>query len=361
MSRSWTPKPHFRGGRAYYKGFLRATTGLLCVLMLASCGQSTPSGYPGSRESSDTLQPLTVPPNPGDGPPLPGTTGAPKTADGLPALQVKGVNTKLFSNRVSNEADRLERLENAVQELRNDFDSMVPAIVRLVAIEGDIQALIKQLEVLSGDPSGISTEEIPVLEESRLNEPYPAQGSAPASLAPLSVTETGDSYPLPAPSAPVAQEQMAAPPAVPAPPAAGTQMPAPVAAATAPPVPLTSQAPAAQVPPATQGTAVRDVRVGEHPGKTRIVLDVSGKTSFTADLDNQERILVIEIPEAGWTTALQKDFSASPLLSSYRVEALGDRGSLLIFQIKKPATIAYKAAMDNPGGKTQRIVIDLSQ
>jgi hypothetical protein len=47
---------------------------------------------------------------------------------------------------MSDEADRLDRLENAVQELRNDFDTITPAITRLVAIEGDIQKLITQLD-----------------------------------------------------------------------------------------------------------------------------------------------------------------------------------------------------------------------
>lgn len=246
---------------------------------------------------------------------------------------------------MSDEADRLERLENAVQELRNDFDSMAPAIVRLVSIEGDIQALIKQLEVLNGDAGAVSAEQIPVMEESALNQTtIPAQ-SLDAPVPPLNITadeetQTGALDPPPV------QEPIPAPYMPPL-------APAPVVVATPPPA-------APPVTPRNSGTSVLAVRVGEHPGKIRIVLDVSGKSpAFTADLDNNEKILVVELPETGWTAEAQKAFTGNPLLSLYRIEKLGENGTMMILQLKGTSSIGYKAASNNPDG-TSKVVIDLN-
>lgn len=373
MSRPWTSKPHFCGGGALYKGFSQGTLGALCALLLASCGQSVPAGYPGSSESSTqsgTLQPLTAPPNPENRPPVPGTTGQEKTADGLPALHVMGNNTALFSERMRDETDRLDRLENAVQELRNDFDAMSPAIVRLVAIEGDIQNLIQQLEGLTGD--AMPSADVPPIEEAALDAPIDAadddvpvlppiatDGSIPPqNILPDEAAMSNDAAlpPLSQP-APIAQERAAMPNGSPYPageptaPADSAQAPSAAAAVATTPAPAPAMA---------SGVNVMDIRIGEHPGKTRIVLDVSGKSSFTADLDNQERILVIEIPAAGWNAALQQTLSSSPLLSSYRVERLDNGGSMLILQLKKAAVISYKGTMDDATTKGQRLIIDLT-
>jgi hypothetical protein len=356
MSRFWTPKPHFRGGRACFRRKMLGTLWLLCALLLPGCGESPPRGYAGST-TSDTLQPITAPPGSKESPPLPGTTGAPKTADGLPALSAKGVNTALFTQEVKDEVARMERLENAVQELRNDFDAMSPAIVRLVAIEKDIQNLISQLEVLTGNepPPPVEPIDSAMLEDIEPVQPAPVPlpaalaettaSNAPAQLQPQQLPSAQETAAAPV-SGPPAPEQAPPPPIAQSPPQEAVP-----AAATAAPVPLQ--------PAANNGPAVTAMRVGEHPGKLRIVLDVRGKTSYTADLDNNEKILVVELPKTAWTAESQKSFSGNPLLSSYRTEAMADGGTMLILQLKSASSIGYKAAIDNPDGGS-RIVIDLT-
>ncbi len=362
MSRSWTRMPHFRGARAHLKGNWLSTAGLLCALLLSACGESTPGGYAAGASSStqsETLQPIVAPPHSGDSPAAAGTTGTAKGADGLPLLQPsKGVNTALFAEKLGEDA-RLDRLENAVQELRNDFDAMSPAIVRLVAIEGDIQNLIKQLEVLTGGNNEVMPTDIAPMDEAALEAPVapveaapvptPAEPTPTAAVpdsAPSDVSEKPEPLP-PVPllsSPPLAQE-------------ARTEM-----ASGPPAAPETPPPPVAAGPPATAtagGPAVESMRIGEHPGKIRIVLDVSGKTSFTADLDNEEKILVIEMPTAAWNTDVQKAFTDNPLIASYRTEKRDDGGTMLILQLKSKTSIGYKSAMDNEDGKGQRIIIDL--
>jgi len=54
----------------------------------------------------------------------------------------------LFSEPLSDEADRFDRVENAVQDIRDEFDKMSPSINRLISIESDIRELHDQLKIL---------------------------------------------------------------------------------------------------------------------------------------------------------------------------------------------------------------------
>lgn len=87
-------------------------------------------------------------------------------------------------------------------------------------------------------------------------------------------------------------------------------------------------------PPASTGPAVTGIRTGLQPkGITRIVLDLSGPTPHHSDLDNEEKLLLVETPEAGWSAALNGTFADAPLLVSWTTEPLpdgkGTRSSLL--------------------------------
>jgi len=333
MSRLWTSAPFFNGGIRYFKGLSLGLCGVLGALALSSCGGS-PQGYSGGVDTktataSQTLKPLTLPPAAGEKPPLSGMTGAEKTADGLPVLTPKGTNTDLFSEKLSNETARMDRLENAVQELRNDFDSMAPAIVRLVAIEKDIQNLIKQLEVLTGSEPAPPMAIDPVSEEALIDAPAmltPPPAAAPQTLPPVA----------PSPSA---------------------QEPAPQIKAEGPPAPTASPTP----PPPVVKTeaAVQGFRVGEHADKTRLVLDVRGHPAFGVDVDNQEKILVVDLGKTAWETAAQKSFDTAPILSSYRTETTADGSLLLIISLKKEAKIIYQGFIKDEKEKGGRIIIDL--
>jgi hypothetical protein len=104
---------------------------------------------------------------------------------------------------------------------------------------------------------------------------------------------------------------------------------------------------------------VRDLRIGEHPGSTRLVLDAGRKAAYTADLDNDEHLLVVELPDTGWAGA-KKGAPTSPLISSWSVQPLGDEGSRLIVQLKKGAKITGQNTLSGGGSEPFKIVIDLA-
>ncbi len=107
---------------------------------------------------------------------------------------------------------------------------------------------------------------------------------------------------------------------------------------------------------------ITDVRTGVHKGIMRIVFDVSTDTPYTVDLDNDERILVVEFPRAGWNAAaLNREFSNNTLLKGYRVDSAGaqNEGKIFVLQLKKTSRIQKKTLIPAASGAGKRIVIDL--
>jgi hypothetical protein len=67
--------------------------------------------------------------------------------------------TPLFIEPLKDSEKRLKRLEESVQIIRNDIDTLVPTMIRMVAIEKDIKGLVAQLQTLT-EPE--SAEKAPV-------------------------------------------------------------------------------------------------------------------------------------------------------------------------------------------------------
>ena len=290
--------------------------GLFCVLiMLSACDSpympklpTVLSGDTQNEEMIDStshMQPVAQAPRP------------------IPAAPREQLNPKnLFGKSLRSDDERLDRLERAVQDMRNEFNNVEPSIRRLMAIEGDIQNLIAELQELSEDPAMAKP-----LRPQPVAEPIP--------LRPKQPTKT---VPKPIKTAPVQPKPVIEPVVV---------------ASTPAPAPATFKR-----PDPDGNTGVYSVRIGEHPGKTRIVLDVGTKKTFRTDIDNNEKIMIVELPDTKWTAAKSQSFSKSPFIASYKVEEAGD-GHMMIFQLKSKAKIGYEAEIGSISGQGRRIVIDL--
>src|SRR5690606_15882348 len=135
-------------------------------------------------------------------------------------------------------------------------------------------------------------------------------------------------------------------------------LPPPVAqpSATAPPGPVAASEKPKPAAPAVAGIAVTGVRFGEHGDKTRVVLDLSAKASFTHNVDNTERLLMIELPDAKWVAPMSGIAPKTSPLSSWTVTP-GGNGHILAIQLKNNMEVVSASTLSAPF----RIVFDLKK
>ena len=107
------------------------------------------------------------------------------------------------------------------------------------------------------------------------------------------------------------------------------------------------------------GKTVHDLRIGEQKGFTRLVLDLGQPVKVTYDIDNAEKIMLIEIPGFTWSAAAEKTLSSSPLIASYQVKS-DAAGSHLAVQLKKATKVANYSQIGATGDKPPRAVIDIA-
>ncbi|HQX27927.1 MAG TPA: hypothetical protein PKX38_08355 [Alphaproteobacteria bacterium] len=376
MSISRTILPGSSGGMVIAKSIERSVRVALCAPVLAfflvSCGPAEPGTAARSSTSSSASKPSTgptiagitapAPPGSADRPLEPGQNGAQYMPNGLPVLPARGINAEmLFAEKITDSDERFRRLENAVTDLRRELNAAMPAIVRLSAVEQDMQELLGQLQTLveggpaSGDDFSLDSAPVPGVTADALpprpfpeapeEESSPPVGPEPVeSLPAIAGLADTDNTAEPGPSSalPVPAEAAAPPPE-----------PEPEDVAQGPP-----DTPKPE-PPALAGPAVTGIRTGLQPkGITRIVLDLSGPTPHRSDLDNEEKLLLVEMPEAGWSATLNGTFADAPLLVSWTTEPLPDgKGTRLVLQLRDKVQIVSDSSLNGPA----RIVLDLKK
>lgn len=117
---------------------------------------------------------------------------------------------------------------------------------------------------------------------------------------------------------------------------------------------------AAQTAAMVQKGTIRQLRIGEHPEKTRIVMDATAGLDFNIHNENQGRVLIVDLPAAGWDTAASMPAANSPLIESYQSQPDGNGGTRLFLSLKKDVRVLWAEALAPVGDKGHRIVIDLA-
>lgn len=312
---------------------------------------------------------------------------APSPFDALKALSPpQGLKSAPLFNDPTKDSDaRFERIERSVQQLRDDVDTAAPTIVRLAAVEKDMKNLIRQLETLSSGP--VAAPAVPVEAEdigATQSEQEQQEGMAvaddaadasggesvpePAPLPPLPLSNSGEKFPVketplqgkPA-GQPTTQTEESEPPAVATqqPPAEASLHDTPSTPQESPPAPSKESQKLSAVPaaPVVAGVHVLKWRLGEHPDKTRIVLELSGNPVYTAKVENGQ--LVVDLPGTAWDPAREWTTDSAPLVYAYHVGP-GDKGGLrLKIDMLYDADIIYQKVFPAEVGAPAKLVIDL--
>ncbi len=301
--------------------------------------ESKPTNIPKNTSRTNTPgtigTPIALPPRFNENPLKPGQTISQTMPNGLPALSpMKGINIKtLFAEKIKNSGERFDRVENAVVDLRQELETYKPAIVRLAAVESDIQNLISELEVL--------------LQETPNPQPpldLSGGGGADAELDRTMLNVMSDIQQVnPQPAAPPQTYKPSTPP---------SQKTA---------APAQKRATEKQVKHYGGRPTAQNFRVGEHNDKLRIAFDTNVMTPFTIELDNEENLILLELPQASWDGNNEQSFPNSALLETLSVEPTnGSKGSMVIISLKKDTKILQRKHLSpDKSSDYHRVYFDL--
>ena len=259
-------------GRKYTQNDYRAKTlsvfalVTFCALMLTGCAGGAQNQQALKNQTPTQQQNVTAENVAGQD-----TIDAmPSAVETLRALAPnKGLNTRrLFAEPLRNTDARVDRLESTVQKMKDDFDAVTPAVVRLVAIEQDIQGLIGELETLvETDTGAVQT----------MPHNFDANKIAQESQRKKDIT-----------AAAVADKT----PAVPLEKAQGST-----------------------------GAQASKIMMKERADATRLSIPVGQKTNAQAKLSSDGKQLIVQLGDVTWTGKTQWSSEFSPLLASYTVAA----------------------------------------
>lgn len=107
---------------------------------------------------------------------------------------------------------------------------------------------------------------------------------------------------------------------------------------------------------------ISQFRVGEHSDRTRLVFDATGEVKYSYDLDNSEKLLVIELQGAKWSQSGLVSLTKSSVVAGYSTHDGGEDGTTLVLQLKKASNVVKEAIIrPNDISPYYRLVIDLSK
>ncbi len=234
---------------------------------------------------------------------------------------------------------RIAELEASVQSLRADYERIMPAFASLNTTNERIQTLLNELEgrggiAKSADMAATSQTQAPqetAIEASVTKPIIPPMGT--------NITKFKDDEIL------ATSEKMASDSAIISP------------AATNDPVMATAPVTSSK----TMNSSVTAMRIGEHASKTRLVFDLSSKTKpdFSYDLDNEEKLLMIDMPSSSWDGKDSGKPANSLMVSGWSAQPLANGGSAVAIQLKKDARVLSTEFLKAEGKDPAKIVIDI--
>jgi len=111
-----------------------------------------------------------------------------------------------------------------------------------------------------------------------------------------------------------------------------------------------------------QGTAVTALRLGAHPGRTRLVLDLDGPMAATHSFDAGERLLLITLPGAkAWAAPEAQRWPKNPHLAGYTTTPDPTSGGVLLaVEVRPGAEPGAHEALRPADGRGHRLAFDFA-
>lgn len=109
---------------------------------------------------------------------------------------------------------------------------------------------------------------------------------------------------------------------------------------------------------AANDLTVNSLRIGNHPDKTRVVIELSRKTDFRAFMLQNPQRLVIDLPAFDWRASMPSPSSGS-LVGAIRNGVLQPGISRIVVDLNKQAILKSAFLLPAGPGISDRVVIDL--
>lgn len=313
------------------------------ILLLASVGTlaACSPGQPVSQGVQQSVPPETASRGMGSG-------IVPPTMDG-PQTTVAATATDLASDEAGIYA-RLSRLENDVASMKGQISQIAPALEKMPDLQVKLSELVTELRNLDARVGAASAHA----------QDLPVPANKPMALAPVEPTvKPAPAKGLMTPTV-SSSEQVAVPKPQEKAEVKKTKA-IPMKSADAPKAETHKDETKAAAAIDDNATRIQQVRVGDYPDKTRIVLDISKRANFTYDLDNTEKLLIVEVDAVAWNAAAGADFAKSPIVASYTAQATDNGKYRLILQLRQPVKLLRAQALPPNADKGDRIVLDLAK
>ncbi len=110
---------------------------------------------------------------------------------------------------------------------------------------------------------------------------------------------------------------------------------------------------------AAQGATVKDVRLGENGGKTRLVLDLDEQIPFTYFLLSDPYRMVIDLPQVTWDIEGTGVASGLGVVENYRFGQFQPGTSRMVLDLIGPAVVERIFILPPQSGYQYRLVVDL--
>jgi hypothetical protein len=105
--------------------------------------------------------------------------------------------------------------------------------------------------------------------------------------------------------------------------------------------------------------SVRMVRVGKHPDKVRLVMDLTAPIRYEVKQDKANSLIIVDMPNSGWTAKAEYMGSKASRLRGYHIEALEGGGTRLVLQTAAAASIGDYGLLRPHKGKKDRFYLDI--
>lgn len=105
---------------------------------------------------------------------------------------------------------------------------------------------------------------------------------------------------------------------------------------------------------------VQAVRIGQHPDKVRVVMDLSGPAQYSLSHDPQSNSILVDMPATNWVARTNWQGTSSGVLSGYTVEKTGN-GARMVMRVADGVDIGASGLLKAHGGKKDRLYIDITK